>query len=176
MPGAERYTPLARVLHWTSAVLVLGLLAVGLWMTGLPISRLKLEVFAWHKWIGLTVLVLTVLRLLWRRRAPPPSLPEALAAWERRLAPAGHWALLLLLLALPVSGWLMSSAGGVMVIWFGVLPMPDLVPRDRQLFAALRTTHHLLAFTLMGVIALHVAAVVRHDVFRRDGIVRRMWF
>ena len=176
MPGAEGYTPVAKLLHWVTAVLVFGLLGLGLWMTGLPLSRLKLEVYAWHKWIGLTVLVLAGLRLAWRRHAPPPALPDAVTPWERRLAPIGHWALLALVLALPVSGWLMSSAGGVAVVWFGALPMPDLVPRDQHLFAALRTTHHFLAFTLIALIAVHVAAVLRHDVLRRDGILRRMWF
>jgi len=176
MPGAESYTFLAKALHWSSALLVLGLLAAGLWMTGLPLSHLKLLVYAWHKWIGLTVLVLAIARIAWRFRSPPPTLPAALAPWEMRLAPIGHWVLLGLVLAQPVIGWLMSSAGGVAVIWFGVLPLPDLVPRNQSLFAALRTLHAALAFALIGMIALHVAAVVRHDILRRDGILRRMWF
>jgi cytochrome b561 len=176
MRGADGYAPAAKVLHWTSALLVVGLLAVGLWMTGLPLSRLKLVVYAWHKWIGLVVLVLAILRLLWRRHSPPPALPATVTPWERRLAPVGHWALLLLVLAQPISGWLMSSAGGVAVIWFGYLPLPDLVPRNQQLFATLRELHHLLAFALMATIALHIAAVLRHDVLRRDGVLRRMWF
>lgn len=176
MQGTESYTFVAKVLHWLSALLVLCLLAVGLWMTGLPFSRLKLVVYAWHKWIGLTVLALALARIAWRFRSPPPALPMALASWEKRLAPIGHWMLLGLVLAQPVSGWVMSSAGGVAVTWFGVLPLPDLVPRDQNLFAALRTLHEALAFALIGTIALHVAAVVRHDVLRRDGILRRMWF
>ena len=176
MPGAESYTFLAKALHWISALLVLGLLAVGLWMTGLPFSRLKLVVYAWHKWIGLTVLALALTRIAWRLRSPPPALPAALAPWETRLAPIGHWVLLGLVLTQPVIGWLMSSAGGVAVIWFAVLPLPDLVPRNQNLFAALRTLHAALAFALIGMIALHVAAVVRHDILRRDGILRRMWF
>ena len=94
--------------------------------------------------------------------------------WERALAPWAHIRLLVLLLALPVSGWLMSSAGGVKVIWFAVLPMPDLVPRDPDLFVALRTLHHWLAWTLMAVLVLHIGAVFRHDVLRRDGVFRRM--
>ncbi len=175
MRGAEGYTPAAKVLHWTSALLVLGLLAVGLWMTGLPLSRLKFVVYACHKWIGLVVLVLAILRLIWRRHSPPPALPTTVTPWERRLAPVGHWALLLLVLAQPISGWLMSSAGGVAVVWFGILPLPDMVPRNQQLFAVLREMHHLLAFALMAVITLHIAAVVRHDVLRHDGILRRMW-
>jgi cytochrome b561 len=183
MPGAERrqrvqptsYRAPAKVLHWITAVAVVTLLALGLWMTGLPIGLTKLEAYAWHKWIGLTVLVLTVGRIAWRWHAPPPPLPDTVTRWERRLAPLSHAALLVLLLALPITGWLMSSAGGVEVYWFGIVPMPNLVPRDPGLFERLRTTHHWLAWTLMAVLALHVAAVVRHDVLRRDGIFRRMW-
>lgn len=177
MPGADRtsgYAPVAKLLHWLTALLVLGMLGVGLWMVGLPISLTKLYVYAWHKWIGLTVLVLTVLRLLWRTYRPPPPLPATVTAWERRLAPWGHAALLVLLLAMPVSGWLMSSAGGVSVRWFGMIDLPDLVPRDPLTFEMLRTLHHWLAWTLIVVLALHVAAVVHHDLLRRDGIFRRM--
>lgn len=177
MRGAEGtggYRPVARLLHWLTAALVLGMLGVGLWMVGLPISLTKLYVYAWHKWIGLTVLALTVLRLAWRTYSPPPPLPASVTAWERRLAPWGHGALLVLLLALPVSGWLMSSAGGVSVRWFGVIDLPDLIARDPDIFAVLRTLHHWLAWTLIAVLALHVAAVVHHDLLRRDGIFRRM--
>lgn len=169
------YTGPAKGLHWITALLVFGLLGIGLWMTGLPISLLKLQVYAWHKWIGLVVLVLTAARLLWRWRHPPPPLPDAVTRWERALAPAGHWALLLLLLAMPLSGWLMSSAAGISVVWFGVLPLPDMVPRDTDLFESLRTLHYVLSRLLILVLAVHVIAVLHHDVVRRDGILRRMW-
>lgn len=177
MPGADatgRYGPVARLLHWLTALLVVGMIGLGLWMVGLPISLTKLYAYGWHKWIGLTVLVLTVLRLLWRIRHPPPPLPPTMIAWQRAWAPWGHAVLLALLLAIPISGWLMSSAGGVSVVWFGILPLPDLVPRDPLAFTMLRTLHHWLAWTLMAVLALHVAAVVHHDLVRRDGIFRRM--
>jgi len=177
MPGADttaRYTAIARLLHWLTALLVLGMIGVGLWMVGLPLSLTKLYVYGWHKWIGLTVLGLTVLRLLWRMYRPPPPLPAGMTRWERALAPWGHAALLVLLLAMPISGWLMSSAGGVSVVWFGVLPLPDLVPRDPLTFTMLRTLHHWFAWALIGLIVLHVAAVVHHDLLRRDGIFRRM--
>ncbi|MFI5030691.1 MAG: cytochrome b/b6 domain-containing protein [Reyranellales bacterium] len=179
MPGADLrytpvYTPVARILHWLTALAVLGLIGLGLWMVGLPIGLTKLYAFAWHKWIGLTVLTLTLLRWVWRTAHPPPVLPATVTPWERALAPWAHILLLVLLLALPISGWLMSSAGGVKVIWFGYLPMPDLVPRDMNLFETLRTLHHWLAWTLMGVLVVHFGAVVRHDLLRRDGIFRRM--
>lgn len=172
---APVYRGPAQFLHWLTAAAVFGLLGIGLWMTGLPISLLKLQVYAWHKWVGLAVLVLTALRLLWRWWRPPPPLPGTVTRWERALAPAGHLALLILLFAMPLSGWLMSSAAGVSVAWFGLLPLPDLVPRDPELFAALRTTHFVLSRLLIALVALHVAAVLHHDVVRRDGIFRRMW-
>jgi len=169
------YHPVAKTLHWTTALLVLGMIVLGLWMVDLPISVTKFLAYAWHKWIGLVVLTLTVLRLLWRWYLPPPPLPSTVTAWESRLAPASHGALLVLLLAMPVSGWLMSSAGGVTVYWFGVVKLPDLVARDPLTFEMLRATHHHLAWLLIALLALHVSAVVRHDIVRRDGIFRRMW-
>ena len=179
MPGVEGrrqgHHPGAKALHWITALAVLGLLGVGLWMTDLPLGLLKLEVYGWHKWIGLTVLVLTMVRLWWRWRHPPPPLPGALPNWERRAAHAAHWALFFLLLAMPISGWLMNSAAGVGLYWFGYVPIPDLVPRDPALFETLRTVHRVLSRLLMAVVALHVGAVVYHDVLRRDGIFRRMW-
>lgn len=154
---------------------MLGLLALGLWMTGLPLGFTKLHAYNWHKWIGLVVLMLTLGRLVWRWRRPAPPLPATIVRWQATLAPVAHWALLALLLAMPVSGWLMSSSAGVKVVWFGLLALPDLVPRDPALFEALRTTHHVLSRLLIAVLVLHVGAVVHHDIVRRDGVFRRMW-
>ena len=167
--------PVAMAFHWLTAAAVLGMLGVGLWMTGLPLGLPKLQIYAWHKWIGLAVLVLTVTRLLWRWRHPPPPLPATLRRWELILAPVAHWTLLVLLIAMPLSGWMMNSAAGVALHWFGSIPVPDLVPRDPQLFEALRFAHRVLSRVLIAVIVLHVAAVFGHDVLRRDGIFRRMW-
>ena len=172
---AVGYRPVAKALHWITAIAVFGLLALGFWMVDLPINLTKLQAFAWHKWIGLTVLLLTLARIAWRWHAPPPPLPDTVTSWERRLAPLSHGALLFLLLAQPVSGWLMSSAGGVEIFWFGLIPLPNPVPRNPALVEVFRIIHESLAWTLMGVLTLHLAAVVRHDVFRRDGIFRRMW-
>jgi cytochrome b561 len=177
MPGADPavgYAPAAKGLHWVSALLVIGMIGVGLWMVDLPLGYPKLYAYAWHKWIGLTVLVLTLARLVWRAYRPPPPLPASVTAWERLLAPGTHLALLIVLLAMPLSGWMMSSAAGVSVTWFGLIPLPDLVARDARLFEALRGTHRWLGWMLMLMLGLHLLAVVRHDVLRRDGIFRRM--
>jgi cytochrome b561 len=171
---ALSYHPITKLLHWLTALGVVGLIGVGWWMVGLPLGLQKLQVYAWHKWIGLVILTLTILRLLWRWRVPAPPLPDNVAPWERRLAPLVHWSLLILLPAMPLTGWTMSSAAGVAVIWFGVVPVPDLVPRDPDLFEALRLAHNVLSKLLVAAVLLHWAAVVRHDVLRRDGIFRRM--
>jgi cytochrome b561 len=176
MSQGPTYHPAAQALHWITALAVLGLLGVGLWMTGLPLGFTKLHAYNWHKWVGLVVLLLTVGRLFWRWRHPPPPLPTTVVRWQAAVAaPVAHWALLLLLLAMPISGWLMTSAAGVSVVWFGVIPLPDLALREPSLFEALKTTHHVLARLLIVVLILHVAAVVHHDLVRRDGVFRRMW-
>ena len=121
------------------------------------------------------VLALTVGRLSWRWRHPPPPLPDTIVRWQAALAPPVHWALLVLLLAMPISGWLMSSAAGVSVFWFGAVALPDLLPCDSGLFEGLRTPHYILSRLLVVMLALHVAAVLHHDVLRRDGVFRRTW-
>jgi cytochrome b561 len=179
MPPAEaasvpRYSGIAMALHWLVALIVIGLLCVGLWMVGLEISRQKLVVYGWHKWFGLLVLTLVILRLAWRLTHRPPPLPSGLAPWEYRLAPIAHWGLYLLLLAMPISGWLMNSAAGQTVVWFGLLELPTWIDRDPDLLELFRGIHHWLSRGLIALVLLHVAAVVRHDVLRRDGILRRM--
>lgn len=169
------YRPTAQALHWITALAVLGMIALGLWMTNLPLGFTKLYAYNWHKWIGLGVLLLTIGRLLWRWRHPPPPLPVTVVHWQAALAPLAHWILLFLLLAMPLSGWTMSSAAGVSVFWFGYIPLPDLVPRDPDLFEALRVAHHTLSRLLIVVLVLHIGAVVYHDLLRRDRIFRRMW-
>ena len=126
------------------------MLGVGLWMVGLPLGFTKLYAYAWHKWVGLAVLVLTVLRLLWRWRHPPPPLPGTVTRWQAVLAPLGHWALLVLLLAMPISGWLMSSAGGVSVFWFGyIAPARPGAARPRPVRGP-ADAHHWLSLAADG--------------------------
>ena len=93
-------------------VLVIGLLCVGIWMVGLPPSLQKLKVYSWHKWAGITVLMLTVLRLIWRHVRKPPPLPAAITPLDRRLAPWGHATLYVLLFAMPITGWLSAPEAG----------------------------------------------------------------
>ncbi len=174
MSTTQRYTWPAIVLHWAIALLIFGLFPLGLYMSSLALSILKIKLFAWHKWFGLTVLLLAVLRLGWRAGHRPPPLPDSIPRWQQAAAGALHWLLYLLIFAIPLSGWALSSAAGVQVVWFGVLPLPELLPKDAATAHALREVHESLNFLMAGVVALHVAAALKHHFIDRDGVLRRM--
>lgn len=146
-------------LHWLAALMILGSLALGLYMTGLPFSPARLELYNWHKWAGVTILLLSALRLLWRLTHRPPAGPP-MPAWQRRAAHAAHAALYGLFFAVPLAGWAYSSAAGFPVVLFGVLPLPDFVAADRALSEALKPLHRALAYALAGVVVVHVAAAL----------------
>jgi cytochrome b561 len=168
------YTPVAKALHWLMAVLIVGLLALGLVMHEMPLSPRKLELYSWHKWFGVTVFLLVWLRLAWRLTHRPPALPATLSPPMQRLARAGHALLYGLMIVIPLSGWLMSSAKGVQTVWFGVVPLPDLLPRDRALGDLLQQAHQLLNLLLMLTLAGHVLAALWHHFVLKDDTLRRM--
>jgi cytochrome b561 len=171
--GEVRYGAGAIALHWLTAALIIANLALGLSMVPLPISPRKLQWYAWHKWIGITVFLLTCLRLAWRSARPAPP-PVAMPEWQRRAAVASHALLYALLLAIPVSGWLYSSATGVQVVYLGLVPLPDLVPTDKPLAAVLRATHLTLNFTLFALVIVHSAAALKHHFVDHDPALMRM--
>ncbi|MDB5859384.1 MAG: cytochrome b [Ramlibacter sp.] len=168
-----RYTPPAVAIHWLAALLILGAIAMGVYMTGLQVSPFRLRLYNWHKWLGFTILALSVLRLLWRLSHRPPA-DVAMPAWQRRAAHISHWAMYALFFAVPLAGWLYSSASGFPVVVFGVLPLPDLVAADEALARALKPWHANLALALGALIALHVAAVCKHQFMDHDGLLSRM--
>jgi len=106
---------------------------LGVYMQDLPLSPTKLQLYSYHKWIGITVLLLAGLRVVWRLTHRPPPLPDSVVRWQRQVSAAVHGLLYVLILAIPLSGWLMSSAKGFPVVWFGVMPLPDLVGKDKAL-------------------------------------------
>jgi cytochrome b561 len=173
-PDSSRYTATAVALHWAMALLIVAAFAIGFYAVALAVSPLKLKLFSWHKWIGVTVFLLLLARLAWRFRHPAPPLPATMRAWERSLAAMTHAALYVLMLALPVSGWLMSSAAGFPVVYFGVLPLPDLVGKDKALADALKLLHYALNKTLLALVLLHAAAALKHHFLDRDTILTRM--
>lgn len=174
MKTADSYTPLAKSLHWLMAIMIAGMLALGLYMHDLPFSPEKLRLYSWHKWFGVTLFVLVWVRLAWRVRHPAPTPPATLSPLMHRAAHAGHAALYILMITIPLSGWLMSSAQGFQTVWFGLIPIPDLISRDRALADLLVLVHKTLNLSLMLILAGHVLAALWHHFILKDDTLRRM--
>jgi cytochrome b561 len=174
MSAALRYPIPAVVLHWLVALLIFAAFPLGVYMHDLPLSPDKLKLYSYHKWIGVTVFALVAVRLSWRLTHTPPPLPEGMAAWQRRASAIVHGLLYVLMIVIPLSGWLMSSAKGFQTVWFGVLPLPDLIGKDKALGELLAEVHKLLNFTLLGLVVLHVAAALKHHFIERQPFLQRM--
>lgn len=171
---STRYGAVAQSFHWLIAALIVTQFVLANWAADLPIGAHKLGLLARHKSFGMTVLMLAVLRLLWRLTHRPPELPAGMSLWERRLARATHVAFYVLLFAMPLTGWLMSSAKNYSVSWFGLFTWPNLIGKDETAFNVLRTTHHLLGGALLTLAVLHVLAALKHHFWNRDDVLRRM--
>lgn len=156
------YTATAIVLHWIMALLIPGALFVGWYMADLPLTPTRVRLFNYHKWVGITILTLAAARLLWRFFHEPPALPGDLPRWQQRAAHAVHWLLYALFFAVPLAGWAFTSAAGFPVVYLGLIPLPDWVPVDKALAEQLATLHAVLAYSLAAVVALHIAAALKH--------------
>lgn len=174
MNAVLRYSPPAVVLHWLIALLIFAAFPLGVYMHDLPLSPDKLRLYSYHKWIGITILMLAALRVTWRLTHTPPPLPDSVTGWQRQASHLVHGLLYLLILAIPLSGWLMSSAKGFPVVWFGVLPLPDLVSKDKALGDLLAEVHETLNFSMLALVVLHVAAALKHHVVERQSYMQRM--
>jgi cytochrome b561 len=166
------YTRPARIFHWLTAILLIGSFGLGLSMTRVIGDDMKLRVYGWHEWIGVTIFGVTIARLIWRLRHPAP--PINLPAAEKFAAGLVYVAIYTILLVQPIVGWMMSSAFGFQVVYLGVLPLPLIVPEDRELAARLQTIHFNLAMGLAGLFVAHLAGVLYHHLIRQDGVLRRM--
>jgi cytochrome b561 len=174
----QRYGAVAIVLHWLMAAILIALLALGLYMVSLPdvgFDTRKITLILYHKQIGLLALALAALRLAWRVGNALPSLAETLPTWQKVIARLVHLFFYALMLALPISGWLMSSAAGIPVPLFGLFNLPDLVPYDEVLFEAFVAIHRWLGYALVGCIVLHAGAALRHHFLFKDETLRKMW-
>ncbi len=175
---AARYSTLAIVMHWLLAGVILSMFALGIYMTDLPFSPLRLKLYNWHKWAGISFLALTVLRLLWRVTHRPPALPERLTqsmpSWQTRAYHATHHLMYALFFAVPLLGWAYSSAAGFPIVVFGQLPMPDLLPANKALAELVKPWHQLSAIALIALAGLHIAAALKHQWLDRDGLLTRM--
>ena len=170
-----RYTGTAQALHWLAALLIFCGFGLGLFMTGLEITPDKLRYYGWHKWLGITVFLLAAIRLAWRAGHPAPPLPAIMPAWQIRASRAAHAMLYVLMLAIPLSGWIYSSATGVSVVYLGLVPLPDLVPKDRETAKTLLLLHLSLNSLLAAVVTIHIAAALRHHFVDGDDVLARMF-
>ena len=171
--STARYSGVAIALHWLLALLIVGAFGVGLYMADLPVSPSRLKLFSYHKWAGVTILALSLLRLVWRlTHRPPPDL--AMPGWQNKAAHLTHWALYALFFLVPLAGWAYSSAAGFPVVWFGVLPLPDFVPVDKALAELMKERHEMLAWAMAALVALHVAGALKHQFIDKDGLLARM--
>jgi cytochrome b561 len=174
MTAATRYTGTAISLHWLVTFLILAAFPLGLTMGDLALSPFKLKLISYHKWLGVTLFLLAAARLAWRATHTPPPLPAAMPTWQQYAAHGLHHLLYVLLFAIPLSGWLMSSAKGFQTVYLGVLPLPDLIGKDKALGDVLKEIHRLLNYGMLALVIAHVGAALKHHFIDRDGILARM--
>jgi cytochrome b561 len=169
------YDPGLRALHWLMAALIFVALPLGVWGSQLPRGEPRSEILFVHKSIGVTVLCLVAVRIVWRMIVGAPAYAEPLGRLTHAAARAGHLALYALMIAMPVSGYLTSTAGGNAVSWFGLFTLPRLAGKDKFLDEAASWAHLAFAWVIAFVLAAHLGAVVWHAVIRRDSVLSRMW-
>ena len=173
----DRYGAVAILFHWSMALLVIGLAALGLYMVTLPdvgFNTNKVTLVLYHKEFGLLVPVLLATRLAWRVTQILPRLVEHLPDWQKIAARFVHLSFYALLFALPMTGYLMSSAAGIPVSFFGLFMLPDFVHRDYDLFQRYVAIHQWLGYVLILFIFVHAGAALRHHFVFKDDTLRRM--
>jgi cytochrome b561 len=170
---AARYTGVAMGLHWLLALLIVGTFSLGVYMHELPFSPARLKYYSWHKWAGVTILLLSFVRLAWRITHRPPA-GVAMPGWQATAAHATHHLLYALFFIVPLVGWAYSSAAGFPVVWFGVLQLPDFVPVDKALAEAIKPWHERTAMLMAALVLLHIAGALKHQFIDRDGLLDRM--
>jgi cytochrome b561 len=170
------YDPGLRTIHWLMAALIFVALLLGVWASLLPSgSGTRIEVLFFHKSIGATVLGLIALGIVWSLIVGAPPYAEPLGKGIQVASRAGHLALYALMIAMPVNGYLGSTAGGRPVSWFGLFELPKLVAKDRSVAGAAGWAHLVFAWMLAFVLAAHISAVVWHAMIKRDFVLTRMW-
>jgi cytochrome b561 len=172
--AAPGYTPIARLLHWTVAVLVLLMIPLGLIIANEWGGPAQQFLYNLHKSIGATLIPLVVIRLLYRLTHPAPPLPSDIPAIQRFAAHATHWALYTLILLQPIVGYIMTSAYPAPVPFFGLFNLPAIWPQDRALSEQLSVVHLYIGIAIAVVATMHIGAALYHHFVRKDHILMRM--
>jgi cytochrome b561 len=174
MQTATSWNAPAKFFHWLIAALIFVQIALGLAAVNWPLSPTKLNLFFWHKSIGVTILLLVALRLLWRFANSTPALPADMPNWEKHAARASHFLLYVSMIGLPVSGWVLSSASGVPFQIFWTVPLPAIVAVDNETAELAKQMHHAFVFLLVPLLITHIGAALRHHYVKHDDVLRRM--
>lgn len=171
----QRYNALSIFFHWLIAALIVAAFGLGSFMTELKISPAKLQYYAWHKWLGVTILALVALRLLTRLARGAPAYPDSMRAWEKKAAQTSHFLLYGLMFAVPLSGYFYSSAAGVPVVYLRLFELPTIIAANPELKPVLKQLHEVLTSVLLIAVSVHVAAALKHHFIDKDDILQRMW-
>ncbi|NMZ18607.1 cytochrome b [Pseudomonas rhodesiae] len=167
------FAPLARLLHWLMALMVIAMLFIGAGLAA-SVSERHAWLIQLHKPLGIAILALVIVRLVVRFSTQQPPLPQELPQWQVLAAKASHLMLYGLMLALPLLGWAMISAAGDPVMLSSSVRLPALVEANAPLFALLRKAHGYLAYLLFLTVLVHLAAALFHGLIRRDGVLQSM--
>lgn len=170
----DSYGAVTKTFHWVIALLIICVLGVGLYMDFFATKLERFALMPWHKSFGITVLALAALRVLWHISSRPPGFVAGLKDWEMQAAKAVHILLYLAMFAMPMSGWLMSSAAGRTTKFFGLFDLPDLIVKNEQLRELFGEIHEVSAYALLALIAVHGAAALKHHFIAKDATLRRM--
>ncbi len=172
--SSDHFSLVTRVLHWVTVVLVFAALVLGNRIANMEVSLSALKFFAYHKTVGITVLALIVARMLWHWLTRPPASVPSGVGWQVRLAKAVHRGFYVLLVAMPLTGWVASSATGVDTVVFGRWTLPAIGPVSERWEEVGFVVHGAIAKVLIAVILLHIAGALYHAIIKRDGTLRRM--
>jgi cytochrome b561 len=165
----------SKLLHWLTAVLILIQIPLGFYAEEIKLSPLKLDLFVWHKSIGMLILLLAIERLLWRMTGTIPKTSDA-SSLQRRLAQLAHATLYGLMIALPISGWIITSAANIPTKLFWLIELPAITGPDQALKSLAAEVHEVCVFLLIAILVAHIGAALRHHFILRDSILKRMWF
>ncbi|MBY0574227.1 MAG: cytochrome b [Undibacterium sp.] len=170
----HRHSGLTIFLHWLIAALIITALAMGFYMVDLSFSMTKLKLFNWHKWLGVSIFFLVILRLFIRLSQGVPAYPDSMPRWEKRAAALSHLVLYVLMFAVPISGYLYTYAAGIPVVYFAWIELPALIGPFPALKLGLKELHDNLTFSLLIVVLLHLAAALKHRLIDRDKVLQGM--
>ena len=174
LPPRSDWHPLTKLLHWLIALLIVSMAVIGLSMGSMANGPDKIAIYALHKSLGITLLALVLVRIGWRLRSGSPAPLPGIPRLQHLLAQLIHGLLYLLLLALPLSGWVMNSASGFPLQWFGLFNLPALAGRDEALHALATSTHEWLFWGLAVLVLAHAGAAIFHHLFQGDATLVRM--